>query len=119
MKKEIFIVEQGSVLPKTDDEYENYLLKFQEGNFPLYDEDYVVFLSLQEALDYASGWDEYNTYCLIHSSVENLTDEQIESIVEDGDYGTFINPCDDSVLYFAYKNNKKIVVVRDKTKELL
>lgn len=119
MKKEIFIVETGTLLPKNDDEFEYYAIDFNGKKFALYDEDYIVFLDLKEAQNYIRDWSEYNSYCIIHSSIENLTNEQIESIQEDSDYGTFINPSCESTLYFAYKYQSNIIVEINKIKEEL
>lgn len=113
MKKEIFVLEVGVLLDKTNAEFEYYHIhNFFENEFAFYDENRITYFDYSFAKEYADKYIKEGvnkTYAIIHSYIVNLDDCDIEEI---NNYGyceqSLENPTKETTQYFAYKDNNKL-----------
>ena len=117
MKKQIWFVEVGVILPKTHEEFDCYhISNFYENEYSFFDENLVMFFEQDEALEWGKNYIDNgveNTYCIVHDSCQyNLGDEQIQEI-NDFHYADNVieTPSIDSTCYFVIKKNNEIEVI--------
>lgn len=114
MERKLFFVEVGVLLGKDASEFESYNIKgFYEGKLGFYDENKLTFLTYEKAKEYADYYIKHGvetTYAIIYSFVCNIEDNELKEIKESAYCEWSLEPPEeDTVLYFAHKENGKLV----------
>lgn len=117
MKEKLYFVEVGVLILPNNEEFYNYTIpNIYDNEFGFYDENRLAFLSYKEALDFLNNYVNngiFMTYGMMWDSMENLTDEQKQEIIDFNSFDYITMPYKiDDILIFKYKNKSNTIINR-------
>lgn len=112
MKKDLYFVEVGVLLPPNHDDYESYQIRHFHNEFGFYDENKLTFLTQEKATEYAEYYVKNganNTYAILYNFNCDITEQELDDIKNCLYCECSLEMPIDTITRFFYKQNNDII----------